>query len=107
MRVNLQHCGNRVARASAQRRPARPYRTGNRLPRSSSVVEYEAGPGMTTSDFSTGGSSAEVIELLPTPTATLRLSDVWAYRELLFFLVWRDIRVKYKQTALGILWALL
>lgn len=32
---------------------------------------------------------------------------MWAYRELLFFLVWRDVKVRYKQTALGVLWILL
>jgi lipopolysaccharide transport system permease protein len=34
-------------------------------------------------------------------------SDVWQYRELLLFLAWRDILVRYKQTAIGIVWALL
>jgi lipopolysaccharide transport system permease protein len=33
--------------------------------------------------------------------------DVWAYRELLYFLVWRDLKVRYKQTALGAAWALI
>jgi lipopolysaccharide transport system permease protein len=33
--------------------------------------------------------------------------DVWQYRELLFFLAWRDLLVRYKQTALGVAWALL
>lgn len=33
--------------------------------------------------------------------------DVWDYRELLYFLAWRDILVRYKQTAIGILWALI
>src|SRR3954470_9625364 len=37
----------------------------------------------------------------------LNLKDVWAYRELLYFLVWRDIKVRYKQTALGAAWALI
>ncbi|MGE3274105.1 MAG: ABC transporter permease [Vicinamibacterales bacterium] len=32
---------------------------------------------------------------------------VWAYRELLYFLVWRDLKVRYKQTALGAAWALI
>lgn len=35
------------------------------------------------------------------------LRDLWAYRELLAQLVWRDVSVRYKQTALGVLWALL
>lgn len=33
--------------------------------------------------------------------------DIWAYRELLFFLTWRDVKVRYKQTALGAAWAIL
>lgn len=37
----------------------------------------------------------------------LRLKDVWEYRELLYFLVWRDIKVRYKQTALGAAWAII
>jgi lipopolysaccharide transport system permease protein len=35
------------------------------------------------------------------------LRDLWAYRELLYFLVWRDLKVHYKQTALGIAWVIL
>src|ERR1700690_392433 len=38
---------------------------------------------------------------------TLNLGDLWRYRELLFFLTWRDIKVRYKQTALGAAWAIL
>jgi lipopolysaccharide transport system permease protein len=37
----------------------------------------------------------------------LSLKDLWAYRELLFFLTWRDVKVRYKQTALGAAWAIL
>jgi lipopolysaccharide transport system permease protein len=37
----------------------------------------------------------------------LKLREVWAYRELLFFLTWRDIKVKYKQTVLGASWAII
>jgi lipopolysaccharide transport system permease protein len=39
--------------------------------------------------------------------ASLRLDELWAYRELLAFLTWRDVKVRYRQTALGALWALL
>jgi lipopolysaccharide transport system permease protein len=39
--------------------------------------------------------------------AALRLKELWAYRELLYFLVWRDVKVRYKQTALGAIWAIL
>ncbi|ODS31154.1 MAG: ABC-transporter involved in LPS biosynthesis Wzm [Candidatus Scalindua rubra] len=38
---------------------------------------------------------------------SLRLRDIWEYRELLYFLTWRDIKVRYKQTALGALWAII
>jgi lipopolysaccharide transport system permease protein len=37
----------------------------------------------------------------------LRLSELWDYRELLYFFVWRDIKVRYKQTAIGAAWAVL
>jgi len=36
-----------------------------------------------------------------------RIRDIWAYRELLYFLVWRDLKVRYKQTVLGVLWAII
>jgi lipopolysaccharide transport system permease protein len=35
------------------------------------------------------------------------LRELWAYRELLFFLAWRDVKVRYKQTALGVLWVVM
>ena len=35
------------------------------------------------------------------------LKELWAYRELLYFLTWRDIKVRYKQTALGAAWAII
>jgi lipopolysaccharide transport system permease protein len=38
---------------------------------------------------------------------TLDLKDLWAYRELLYFLTWRDVKIRYKQTAIGIAWAVL
>jgi lipopolysaccharide transport system permease protein len=37
----------------------------------------------------------------------LGLSELWSYRELLFFLTWRDIKVRYKQTVLGAAWAII
>jgi lipopolysaccharide transport system permease protein len=39
--------------------------------------------------------------------ASLRLRDIWDYRELLYFLTWRDVKVRYKQTVLGVAWAVL
>lgn len=37
----------------------------------------------------------------------INLRDLWAYRDLLYFLTWRDVKVRYKQTALGALWAII
>jgi lipopolysaccharide transport system permease protein len=39
--------------------------------------------------------------------AAINLRDLWEYRELLYFLTWRDIKVRYKQTALGMAWVVL
>jgi lipopolysaccharide transport system permease protein len=43
----------------------------------------------------------------PAGWASLGLKELWEYRELLFFLTWRDIKVRYKQTALGAAWAVI
>lgn len=56
------------------------------------------------------------IEAAPVPTTVIEprkpfwdfeLAHLWEYHELLFFLVWRDVKVRYKQTALGVAWAVL
>lgn len=39
--------------------------------------------------------------------AALDLAELWSYRELLYFLTWRDVKVRYKQAAVGIAWAVL
>jgi lipopolysaccharide transport system permease protein len=39
--------------------------------------------------------------------APLKLRELWAHRELLYFLTWREIKIRYKQTALGVAWAVL
>ena len=38
---------------------------------------------------------------------SLKLGEIWEYRELLYFLIWRDIKVRYKQTVLGAGWAII
>ncbi|MGZ4834257.1 MAG: ABC transporter permease [Terriglobales bacterium] len=68
----------------------------------------------------TTGVSAEKIEIAAEAPASsvaviapsrglsaVNLREIWEYRELLYFLAWRDIKVRYKQTALGAAWALL
>jgi lipopolysaccharide transport system permease protein len=37
----------------------------------------------------------------------LNLREMWEYRELLFFFVWRDLKVRYKQTAIGVAWVVI
>ena len=39
--------------------------------------------------------------------SALELRDLWAFRELLYFLTWRDVKVRYKQTTLGVAWAII
>lgn len=39
--------------------------------------------------------------------SALDLRDLWAFRELLYFLTWRDVKVRYKQTELGVAWAII
>jgi len=52
--------------------------------------------------------SPDVTLIRPSPGwVSLNLTELWRYRELLYFLVWRDIKVRYKQTALGASWAII
>ncbi|HEX9606043.1 MAG TPA: ABC transporter permease, partial [Gemmatimonadaceae bacterium] len=37
----------------------------------------------------------------------LELQELWEFRELIYFLAWRDIKVRYKQTVLGVVWAII
>jgi lipopolysaccharide transport system permease protein len=60
--------------------------------------------------------STALVELPAAPVTTIEagrrwpglgLRDLWTYRELLYFLAWRDVKVRYKQTVLGAAWAIL
>ncbi|MBL8052851.1 MAG: ABC transporter permease [Nitrospira sp.] len=54
------------------------------------------------------GPLQNTVHIRPSSTWTsLELNELLAYRELLYFLTWRDIKVRYKQTALGLTWAVL
>lgn len=78
---------------------------------SSTMTPPHATPG----PVADGGGPAPPPELPPDETVIeptsgwefLGLRDLWQYRELLFFFAWRDIKVRYKQTALGAAWAAL
>jgi lipopolysaccharide transport system permease protein len=52
----------------------------------------------------------ELPELILEPSRgwrKLNLGELWAYRELLYFLIWRDVKVRYKQTLIGAAWAII
>src|SRR5712691_13480764 len=66
------------------------------------------------SDETIRNSEFEIRNSLPTlriaPSkgwVSLKLHELWEYRELLYFLIWLDIKVRYKQTALGAAWAII
>jgi len=49
----------------------------------------------------------EIILEPPHGWPNLRLRELWQYRELLYFFIWRELKVRYKQTLLGAAWAVL
>jgi lipopolysaccharide transport system permease protein len=52
--------------------------------------------------------ASKIVHIKPTKGwASLNLRDLWTYRELVYFMIWRDLKVRYKQTALGVSWAIL
>jgi len=54
--------------------------------------------------------SSDLLRIVIRPSrgwVSLRLHELWEYRELLYFLTWRDIKVRYKQTVLGAAWAII
>jgi lipopolysaccharide transport system permease protein len=56
----------------------------------------------------TGGSEIPLIRIEPSlGWVSLKLRGLWEYRELLYFLMWRDVKVRYKQTVLGAAWAIM
>src|SRR6266851_1961224 len=52
-------------------------------------------------------ASATIVEIRPTIDWASGFGEMWAYRELLYFLIWKDLKVRYKQTVLGAGWAIL
>ncbi|HEV7682707.1 MAG TPA: ABC transporter permease, partial [Pyrinomonadaceae bacterium] len=71
-----------------------------------------AGAGAATVELSNfGAPPAQRTPLIviepPKAWQTLNLRELWAHRELLYYMIWRDVKVRYKQTALGIAWAVI
>ena len=72
-----------------------------------------ARPGPCFMRMNTDERSGATTRFVPTITirpssgwAALHVLDVWRYRELLYFFVWRDLKVRYRQTIVGALWAI-
>lgn len=73
-------------------------------------------PTSTDQDVQLQNPSSSSLEVLEEPLVIIEpnrrwgvgeLKDLWAFRELLYFLTWRDVKVRYKQTELGIVWAII
>lgn len=55
-----------------------------------------------------GADNVPMIHIEPSQGwVSLKLRELWEYRELLYFLIWRDVKVRYKQTVLGAAWAII
>ncbi len=79
------------------------------------VTEATEAPDASNAQTSIAPERAQPTELPEQPVvrirpsgrwAALNLRDLWEYRELLYFLTWRDIKVRYKQTLLGVAWVI-
>src|SRR4026209_637960 len=58
--------------------------------------------------LASGKRQSPILNIEPSNSVvSLKLGELWEYRELLYFLIWRDVKVRYKQTALGSAWAIL
>jgi lipopolysaccharide transport system permease protein len=67
----------------------------------------EAGAAPAQADMESAGAGEVTVIRASSGWRALNLRELWAYRELLYFLVWRDIKVRYKQTVLGASWAVI
>src|SRR5204863_6337919 len=79
--------------------------TGNKLAVTSDTIQ-----ATNRADQDQAGASAHSQTVVIEPGkrwVPMRLRELWRYRELLYFLTWRDVKVRYKQTLLGAAWAIL
>lgn len=80
------------------------------------LTTSESVPGAIAAAAGASGSTPAEVALPDKPLVSIRpggawvalnLRDLWHYRDLLYFLTWRDVKVRYKQTALGAAWAIM
>ena len=67
------------------------------------AVEPESSP----SQHASAAAQAVTVITPPTGRALVDVGELWRFRDLLYFLTWRDVKVRYKQTVLGAAWAVL
>ena len=69
----------------------------------------ESKPGDPNGKRPSAASSKQTVVIIEANKSSFSggLRELWAYRELLYFLIWRDVKVRYKQTLLGATWAIL
>jgi len=94
------------------------FARGRWYPRAKALFRANAEDGATQMTSAAQATAAQAPEQVLPPRPVVRVTppsgwweipfrEIWDYRELLYFLVWRDVKVRYKQTAIGIAWAVL
>ena len=71
------------------------------------MASLSANPAIGEHTAAAASTSAVVRIVPPRGWFEVRLGEIWQYRELLYFFVWRDIKIRYKQTAIGVAWVVL
>jgi lipopolysaccharide transport system permease protein len=87
-----------------------PLQVLNVISEASSTTATVESQSISTGDHEHLASTKEDAVVIIEPSKTwvpLKIRDLWEHRELLYFLTWRDIKVRYKQTLLGAAWAIL
>lgn len=72
-------------------------------------MSADTGAATTAAGVERGGGAEPVLQVIEPSAGWARIEwgEIWRYRELLYFLTWRDVKIRYKQTALGVAWAVL
>ena len=82
--------------------------TPSRAQNSIVLPSNESSPNEPTSDPTPSLPDEPLVVIEPRSSwKLLDMTELWAYRELLYFLTWRDVKVRYKQTFLGVAWAVI
>src|ERR1051325_1449757 len=96
----------RRARRAVHPRTGRPGVPGSHSGRGRPTPRWSGAGGRRGRDHAVKAGTPVVVEP-PAGLFHIDFRSLWEYRELLYFLVWRDLKVRYKQTAIGIGWAVL